>query len=728
MKPILRILCLVLFAPALAAAEAASESVFFDEESEVTALVEKGDAALKKGDWEGALDAWQKVLGDFPGAVLPAGDGLWLPATVSCSRRIAALPADAIKAYRERYETQASQKVALGTTEGLRAAAEQFFCTDSGGAAMEKLGAIHADSGAIELAMRCWEEVAQRHPSRTPSPATLARLGLIYIRLGFPDRAKALLEKHGALKVRLRGVETTIAEALKGALAAPPAPARVAVILPDLTFAPVPDSAPEPKSVKWRLELGKPVEERRQPGVWIRRGGMGGSLQTYPSTADGKLFVNLGRSLIALDSATGEFQWQVGGPRGNATVGQPFKLPSDFFQLVTPEFWGHRWYAVISEGVLYTNLTTTGKWCQLKAVRVDNSRAVWSNPDAGIVPEFDLTGPPLPWRDHVYVGGVPRDEAKRGEAWLFSFDRRTGLLEWKTFISAYQPQGNPWGGAAQMPVFAPVVAASGSYVYICTNNGALACVGHTGSLVWATKYPKVANWTPWGMMETAAEDTWDLSPIFASGRDLLFLPADGSHCCRLDAITGRGFRAPADPTSHIENPMKAMSVVKREGCRHLVALEGDNGTLIGDEVKIYDLKTAEFAKYDGRSAYKPISSSVRYCGRGLVTKDSVLVPVRGKSSSRILIFDRHFNTSREIPWPVEGAPGTLMIAGKLLLSISPHEIVAFSEEPPKDGEKKPGEGEKKPGEGEEKPPDPEAPKAPEAPRERENPPDPDDKK
>ena len=273
MKRTLRALCLVLLAPALAAAEAASESVFFDEESDVTALVEKGDAALKKGDWEGALDAWQKVLGDFPGAVLPAGDGLWLPATVACSRRIAALPPQAIATYRDRYETQAAQKLAFGTVEGLRAAAEQFFCTDSGGVAMERLGAMHADSGAIELAMRCWEQVAEQHPAKKATPATLARLGLIYVRLGFPDKAKEILAKHGGLKLRLMGVETTVAAALNDAMAAPLPPPRTAAILPDLTFVPIPESAPEPRSVKWRLELVQPAEDRSRPNVWVGRGG-----------------------------------------------------------------------------------------------------------------------------------------------------------------------------------------------------------------------------------------------------------------------------------------------------------------------------------------------------------------------------------------------------------------------------------------------------------------------
>ncbi len=121
----------------------------------MTALLEKGDAALKKGDWEGAIDAWQKILGDFPGAVLPAEDGIWLPATVTCSRKLAALPPPAIAAYRDRYEAQAAQKLGLGTEEGLRIAAERFFCTDSGGVAMERLGGMHADAGSIELAMRC---------------------------------------------------------------------------------------------------------------------------------------------------------------------------------------------------------------------------------------------------------------------------------------------------------------------------------------------------------------------------------------------------------------------------------------------------------------------------------------------------------------------------------------------------------------------------------------------
>lgn len=706
MKRFLFIALAVLVAPAFAVAD--SESVFFDEESDVTALLEKGDAALKKGDWEGAIDAWQKILGDFPGAVLPAEDGIWLPATVTCSRKLAALPAPAIAAYRDRYEAQAAQKLGLGTEEGLRIAAERFFCTDSGGVAMERLGGMHADAGSIELAMRCWEEVVERHPAGKATPATVARLGLAYVRLGFPEKAKALVEKHGALKVKVRGADLTVAEVMKEALAAKAPAPRTSVILPDLTFGEVPESAPEPRSVKWRLELGMKTDERVAPNVWVRRGGGLGSIQTYPSVAGGKLFVNLGRCLIALDSATGEFQWRIGEPLGDITPGKAFKLPEGFFQGVTPEFWGHRWYAVISDGVLYANLTKTGKWCQLRAIRVKDARLAWG-PEAGIAQDFDLTGPPLAWGDHVYVGGVPREETKRGEVWLFAFDRKSGALEWKTFISAYQPQGNAWGGAAQMPVFAPVIAASGSYVYVCTNNGALACVGHTGQIVWATKYPKPANYNPWGWMEQAVEDTWDLSPIFASGRDLVFLPADGTHCCRVNSLTGRGFRAPADLSKRVDFPMKAMTVVARERCRHFVAIRGDVATLLGKECKEYDLGDPHIVD----KAFTDLPDNVVYCGRGLVTATQVFVPVRG-GTPRLFIFDRRFASRREVPWPAVGTPGTLMLAGKLLLSVSPHEIVALSDEPPPEVPKDPKDDGTKP-EDPEKPPGPD-----------DVPPDPDD--
>lgn len=700
MRHLLAIAVAVLLAPAFAAAD--SESVFFDEESDVTALVEKGDEALKKGDWEGAIDAWQRVLGDFPNSVLPAEDGIWLPATVTCSRKLAALPPQAIAAYRDRFEMQAAQKLALGTAEGLRTAAERFFCTDSGGVAMERLGGLHADAGSIELAMRCWEEVVERHPAKKATPATVARLGLAYVRLGFQEKANALVEKFGELKVRARGVPATVAEVLKEALAAKAPPPRTSVILPDLTFGDVPESAPEPRSVKWRLELGMKTDERVAPNVWVRRGGGLGSLQTYPSVAGGKLFVNLGRCLIALDSATGEFQWRIGEPLGDIAPGKAFKLPEGFFQSVTPEFWGHRWYAVISDGVLYANLTKTGKWCQLRAIRVKDARLAWG-PEAGIVPDFDLTGPPMAWNDHVYVGGTPREETKRGEVWLFAFNRKTGALEWKTFISAYQQQGNRWGGASEMPVFAPVIAASGSYVYICTNNGALACVGHTGQIVWATKYPKPANYNPWGWMEQVVEDTWDLSPIFASGRDLVFLPADGTHCCRVDALTGRGYRGPADTSKRVDYPLKAMSVVARERCRHLVAIRGDVATLLGKECKEYDLKDPRIVD----KTFAELPDNVAYCGRGLVTASQVFVPVRG-AKPRLFVFDRKFVTKREIPWPAAGSPGTLMLAGKLLLSVSPHEIVALSDEPPKEEPEEPNDEGKKPGEEETPLPEPES--------------------
>ncbi|MCE9581337.1 MAG: PQQ-binding-like beta-propeller repeat protein [Planctomycetes bacterium] len=695
--------CLLL--PAFAAAQSESDSVYFDEESDATTLVEKGDAALKKGDLPGAIAAWQKVLDDHPRAVMPAGDGIWLSASVAVSRRIAALPPEGIDEYVSLYESVASQRAAKGTFEDLRSAAEQFFCTPSGGEAMERLGAMYADTGAIEMAMRCWEEVAERHPAKKERPAMLARLGLAYQRLGFEEKAKALTAAHGGLAVMARGTLTTIADLMAKASSAPIAAGRTAAILPDLTFAPIPDSAPIPRSVKWRLELGQKNQVEARRGVVIRRGGVGQALQTYPSAADGKLFVNLGRCLIALDSATGEFQWRIGEPIGEVASGKPFVLPSTFFAYLDQRFWGHRFYAVISEGILYANLTTSGEWCQLRAIRVKDARSIGWGPEAGLAPGYDLTGPPLPWRDRVYVGGVDRN--KPSEVWLFAFDKATGALVWKTFVAAYQPPGGgAWGGNAAMPVFAPVVAASGSYVYVCTNNGALACVSHTGEILWATKYPKPKNQNPWMWMQQAAEDTWDLSPIFATGRDIIFFPSDGTHCCRLDGITGRGFLAPSDPSKPVENPLRAMSVVARERCRHLIAIDGDLATLVGDECKLYDLRKGSMVS-GAWDETKPWP----YCGRGLVTRDSIFVPVRS-TKPRILIFNRKMKEKKDVPWPTDGAPGTLMLAGKLLLSVSPHEIVALSDEAPPAPPDDPEDGEVKPGDGTKTPPDGEMPKPP----------------
>lgn len=713
------LLAVALLCPAIASAESATESVYFDEESDATALVEKGDEALKKGDLVAAMDAWQKVLDTFPRSILPGGNGIWLPASVVCSRRLAALPEKGIEVYREKWDSKAAKQLSLGTQEAMRTVAEHYFCTDAGGDAMERLGGQYADAGSMELAVRCWEEVAERHPLKKDRPAMLAKLGLAYVRLGFAEKAKALAERSGALQVVSRGEKTTVGALIAAAAAAPPAAPRSAAILPDLTFGAIPETAPIPRSVKWRLTLSKKQEDPRQNRGMFIRGMNAGLLQTYPSTADGKLFVNLGTTLIALDAASGDFQWLIGSRIGGAETGKSFKLPENYFETMPAEFWGHRWYAVIADGVLYANQTQTGNWCQLKAFQVKNAKIAdkWGDPGSGIAPGFDLTGPPLPWRERVYVGGVSREKAKSAEVYLFAFNRRTGALEWKTFIASFQMAGNRWGGNMPAPVFAPVVTASGSYLFVCTNNGALACVSHAGELVWATKYPRPPNPNPWNWWMQSQEDTWDLSPVFATGRDIIFFPTDGTHCCRLDAITGKGYQS-----SHASDPLKAMKVVARERCRHLVAIEGEIGTLIGDECKEYDLLKSTMVP-NTWTDLGPTGSNV-YCGRGLVTKDLALVPVKWPKP-KLLVYHRSSMKTREdkqwVDWPTSEPPGTLMIAGKLLLSVSTHEIVALSDEappePPKDpkdggdatqpGDGKKPEDEKKP----EEPPRPDPPPA-----------------
>jgi hypothetical protein len=655
----MRLIATVLIAGSLAFAQADSEQVTFFEETQVTSLLKKGDEAAAAKDWAAALDAYQKIVDSHADAVLQDSRNLWLPAVAVIRRRVAALPAEGVAEYVERYQRAAAALAGEGGDDNLRKTALRYFCTPAGADAMERLGLMYAESGALENAARCWEEIYLRHPDRAPRPAMLARLALLYRRLGDARALEGLLAAHGTLVVRSRGADTTIAALLKAGAAAGPHARDPFSVNSDLSLTPLADTAPVPRSVKWRLKLrdGKQPDQPRRRPVWVGMDeGVAQTLQTYPHVAGDRLIVNIGRGLLCLDVASGETRWM--------SLGVTLK---NAWMNVSNDFWMHRFYATVADGVVYWNQYQNDNRCRLAASYVADGKSFW-DPPAGDIGEFDLTGPPLAWQNRVYVGAVSKD--RPNDTWLLAFDRRTGALLWKRFLVGFEATGGgAWGGDMPTPRFSPVVAAGGSYLFVCSNNGAFLCVDHQGELVWGTKYPGRKQREVWAWIQQQTGETWDLNPVLFHGGDVIFFASDGTHCCRVDGVTGKGWKGSADPH-------EAMKVVARERCKHLVAMEGDLATLIGLECKIYDVTRAEMArKADGRAAFDELPRTLLYAGRGLATRDAVYVPTQ----KRLLMYDRKFEKKQAYDWPAGVRPGTLLIANGVLLSVTPSEIVAFSE-------------------------------------------------
>lgn len=695
----IRRIALLLLAGTAAFAEA-TDSVYFDEELQVTDLLKTADDSAKKQDWRNAIVALQRIVEEHPASVLQDEPGIWLPATTVVRRRIAAMPAEAHAIYEEQYGTGAARIAEPGDAESLRRCAYRYFCTSAGGDAMERLGSLSCDTGALEMAMRCWEEVALRHPDRRVRPVMLAKLGVLYAKFGLQESLRELVGRHGAVPLTVRGHATTLGVFLAGAAAMPvPEPGPVAVN-PDLSLSKLPAELPVPRSVKWRLEISqrKPDDEsrRRQPWNWDERERQ--DLQTYPKVVGDALLVNFGVALAALDLETGAPRWVRGA--------WPDTVPK-LFSGVPPGFWGHRFYVASDAGRVYMNVWEPGRQrTRLHCVDARSGRELWGGEGAGDPGTCDITGPPLIWRDRIYAGAVLAE--RPSDTWLLAFDKPTGKLLWSRFLATFEPSGGPWGGRndAGRPAYAPVVAAGGSYLYVCSNNGAFACVSHDGEMIWAAKYPRtpqsIRNWFP-----VSSDETWDLNPVIFVGGDVLFFSSDGTHCCRVNGLTGKGWKKSSDP-------LAAMKVVAREECRHLLVLDGDIATLTGKECKLYDIRKLSGSGIVPGACLEIPKNSV-YAGRGFATESAVVVPLR-RDKSELWVFDRKFTPKSKtvVAWPSESPPGTLILAGKLLFSVSPAEIVALSEEPPKEEEPEDGDKPVEPPKDGEKPPDDE-PRKPETP-------------
>lgn len=157
---------------------AAAQGLQFDLSGDVT--LDEVDAVVKghlqraavltqNKRWDEVIDTLRQVTDSRGDRVIAVAPGYYVRLRDYCHRRLAALPPEALKIYREQVDQQAEQWYAEAIAERdepkLRRIVDQFYCSSRGDEALRLLGEAALERGDLGAARGYWEQLIETPPA-----------------------------------------------------------------------------------------------------------------------------------------------------------------------------------------------------------------------------------------------------------------------------------------------------------------------------------------------------------------------------------------------------------------------------------------------------------------------------------------------------------------------------------------------------------------------------------
>lgn len=520
------------------------------------ALAQRADDHLSAGRWVEAAADLQRLIEehgrDLLGAHRPAPAGrpsqqdVHPGAAQWAEQRLASLPREGRRAYRERYESAAAQ--ALG----------------------------EALDGARRAALA---RVAARWPITAAAERAWWALGDLELELGNLDQARLGWQR--ALRVRLEQPDLHLATQAdwRAALAAA-----------------VPDEAAELAGLRLRLELAaasldpehelaRPQAERQPPAGQLRLTGPGeGAGGTPGAETDGwqialpphpfgggfrsnfrlhavragwRLFVSTSLEVLAFDALTGEELWASGEVPGWERMGgrereEFFRGVSQRRTLIAP---------AVGSGVVVAPLQIPVSLLEhrdfnnipilrripdrrLFAFDAQTGRQLWNQ-----LPPPDWDGESGTFQERTMVAGPPVIAGSRVLVPAYRMDGRvdyhvacyaleSGELLWSTPVISGQRELNMFS-RPEFEFGAPPLRVEGERIIALTQLGAVAALDlFSGRLLWETLYDQLPLPQRRGHNAPEREPTWENAPPVVAGGVVIATPSDSRDLIGLDLETG----------------------------------------------------------------------------------------------------------------------------------------------------------------------------------------------
>jgi outer membrane protein assembly factor BamB len=670
-------------------------------------------------DWNSAADDYLKAIKRFRGRVVPLAAGEGTNGDVSAryvcvgeivQERLAKWPVDGLSVYTGLYGRVAADQLAVTSRDDAAAVLDIFwsyFATDAGKLAGIRLMDHYFDNGDFRTAAWFGGRLLSFHPNLGDAqPAILYRTSLAWHFAGEDAEAKKLLDElktmnpAGAFAVgaTIAGQDVSLLDALSAALAvAPPPPttrpwdadehpsfaeqndveANSSTVKPAILAKTIPLNAPNYAGVGPALLKNLLDSDQQEIATHTGSG-------IIPATDGGNLFFQDGRSLYAIELATGAPIPAWGQTQRNG------RFSIDLFgrardQMLTVTVSPTNVLAIMGQAdrspVLKTGITASTPAAVASSNRLvcldrGTGRMRWSQAPADLpdpaahLRSFEYSGTPLvvPANllgddssgddDSVLVTARGGNESEFDYCYVVCLSCKTGGYRWSTYLGGAtrnrdvrQNSGSP----SQM-------ALADGRVFVSTNLGLLAAIDPVnGRPIWCNVYGRANRGSAgnilWGEQVDGSEavvsqHAWSPNPIFVRDGNVFFLPSDTDALFVCDAQSGE--------------PRGSLSMSDWQDANTLLGIQG-NGLIVSGDKNIVAVDWQKAVA--GRSAQLATlwSADIAFdddasiCGRGVVTSDSVLVP----TTHRLV---RIVNGRIRATYPARGSFGETQARGNLLVT------------------------------------------------------------
>jgi outer membrane protein assembly factor BamB len=586
--PLPVVLLLLLAAGSVVGAEPAARTLLPGESVATSRRLEAGDKLAIDKQYAAAAEEYARIIEEVGDELVPADVRLSVPARRLCQLRLAALPPDVLRTYRNRVDPQAKKWLEQGTADRdprpLERLVEQAFCSRPAGAALDVLGDLAFERGQFHQAERWWRmlalpasEAVARAKQPTPPPWSRAGDAPEVLELLYPDppsdpasaRAKQILALlfRGERKAARAELEAFRAQHAKATGHLAGRTGNYAEILQDIASRPVP---PEPGDSTWPTFGGSPSRaavlpaEPADPNRLNRLVEHGPAGQPVPLCARAavdamsvnkraqylafepvivgrRVLVANARSVTALDPSTGTVhKWDL-GQDGKRPVDDPNGLKLVPSAAVPPET---RYTLTVADGRVYARLgvpaldpSRQGAKAASYLVCLDQSepggelRTVWLRdadpPAKGYPPMFE--GTPVVRDGLLHVAATRFEGGLQMTTEIRCYSADTGAPRWKVDVSTTRDISAAPRHRHQLLTLA------GRHVVYVSHAGSIAALdARTGRRAWSMHYASTPLRTPGGNAVPR-----DLAPaVYAEGR-LFCAPADYDRLLCLDPETGQ---------------------------------------------------------------------------------------------------------------------------------------------------------------------------------------------